>query len=120
MQNKPPFIVKLHNICCSCFGFRFVIKCMFSFFFFVLVPRCPAVMGELLPSLGYYYWETEVSRCKAYRIGVAYQTVSLTSTLGENRASWCLHCVPTSIRYTIHVMCFIIPKKIRYKGHFKQ
>lgn len=59
--------------------------------------ECPAVMGELLPSLGYYYWETEVSRCKAYRIGVAYQTVSLTSTLGENRASWCLHCVPTSI-----------------------
>ncbi|KAK7165034.1 hypothetical protein R3I94_003419 [Phoxinus phoxinus] len=59
--------------------------------------ECPAVMGELLPSLGYYYWETEVSRCKAYRIGVAYQTVSLSSTLGENRASWCLHCVPTSI-----------------------
>ncbi|KAG1957091.1 cardiomyopathy-associated protein [Pimephales promelas] len=61
------------------------------------VIECPAVMGELLPSLGYYYWETEVSRCKAYRIGVAYQTASLSSTLGENRASWCLHCVPTSI-----------------------
>ncbi|XP_067263980.1 cardiomyopathy-associated protein 5 [Chanodichthys erythropterus] len=59
--------------------------------------ECPAVMGELLPSLGYYYWETEVSKCKAYRIGVAYQSVSLTSTLGENSASWCLHCVPTSI-----------------------
>ncbi|XP_016093805.1 cardiomyopathy-associated protein 5-like [Sinocyclocheilus grahami] len=59
--------------------------------------ECPAVMGELLPSLGYYYWETEVSKCKAYRIGIAYQTVSQTSTLGENSASWCLHCVPTSI-----------------------
>ncbi|XP_067294269.1 cardiomyopathy-associated protein 5 [Pseudorasbora parva] len=59
--------------------------------------ECPAVLGELLPSLGYYYWETEVSKCKAYRIGVAYQTVSRTSTLGESSASWCLHCVPTSI-----------------------
>ncbi|KAI2664404.1 Cardiomyopathy-associated protein 5 [Labeo rohita] len=59
--------------------------------------ECPAVLGELLPSLGYYYWETEVSKCKAYRIGIAYQTVSKTSTLGENSASWCLHCVPTSI-----------------------
>ncbi|XP_042612612.1 cardiomyopathy-associated protein 5-like [Cyprinus carpio] len=59
--------------------------------------ECPAVMGELLPSLGYYYWEMEVSKCRAYRIGIAYQTVSQTSTLGENSASWCLHCVPTSI-----------------------
>ncbi|XP_051533732.1 cardiomyopathy-associated protein 5-like [Myxocyprinus asiaticus] len=57
----------------------------------------PAIMGELLPSLGYYYWETEVSRCKAYRIGIAYHTASQTSTLGENSTSWCLHCVPTSI-----------------------
>ncbi|KAL1274710.1 hypothetical protein QQF64_027524 [Cirrhinus molitorella] len=59
--------------------------------------ECPAVIGELLPSLGYYYWETEVSKCKAYRIGIAYQTLSQTSTLGDNNASWCLHCVPTSI-----------------------
>ncbi|XP_051546534.1 cardiomyopathy-associated protein 5-like isoform X2 [Myxocyprinus asiaticus] len=65
------------------------------------VIECPAVMGELLPSLGYYYWETEVSRCKAYRIGVAYPTASQTSTLGENSTSWCLHCVPTSIRFEL-------------------
>ncbi|XP_059406097.1 cardiomyopathy-associated protein 5 [Carassius carassius] len=61
------------------------------------VIECPAVMAELLPSLGHYYWETEVSKCKAYRIGIAYPNVSQTSTLGENSASWCLHCVPTSI-----------------------
>ncbi|XP_016383427.1 cardiomyopathy-associated protein 5-like [Sinocyclocheilus rhinocerous] len=59
--------------------------------------ECPAVMAELLPSLGHYYWETEVSKCKAYRIGIAYPNISQTSTLGENSASWCLHCVPTSI-----------------------
>ncbi|XP_051956353.1 cardiomyopathy-associated protein 5 [Xyrauchen texanus] len=61
------------------------------------IVECPSVMGELLPSLGYYYWETEVSRCKAYRIGIAYNTASQSSTLGENSTSWCLHCVPTSI-----------------------
>uniref|UniRef100_A0A9J8BMR6 Cardiomyopathy associated 5 n=1 Tax=Cyprinus carpio carpio TaxID=630221 RepID=A0A9J8BMR6_CYPCA len=59
--------------------------------------ECPAVMAELLPSLGHYYWETEVSKCKAYRIGIAYPNLSQTSRLGENSASWCLHCVPTSI-----------------------
>uniref|UniRef100_A0A671R589 Cardiomyopathy-associated protein 5-like n=1 Tax=Sinocyclocheilus anshuiensis TaxID=1608454 RepID=A0A671R589_9TELE len=44
-----------------------------------------------------FFLLTEVSKCKAYRIGIAYQTVSQTSTLGENSASWSLHCVPTSI-----------------------
>ncbi|XP_056314481.1 cardiomyopathy-associated protein 5 [Danio aesculapii] len=61
------------------------------------VIECPSVMGELLQSNGYYYWETEVSRCKAYRIGIAYQTALQPRTLGEDSASWCLHCVPTSI-----------------------
>ncbi|XP_072521144.1 cardiomyopathy-associated protein 5 [Salminus brasiliensis] len=59
--------------------------------------ECPAVMGELLPRVGYHYWETVVSGCKAYRIGVAYQTAPIDSTVGDNSASWCLHCVPTSI-----------------------
>ncbi|TRY95882.1 hypothetical protein DNTS_021407 [Danionella cerebrum] len=61
------------------------------------VIECPAVMGELLSSRGFYYWETEVLRCKAYRIGIAYHTTAQSSTLGEDDASWCLHCVPTSI-----------------------
>ncbi|XP_062874378.1 cardiomyopathy-associated protein 5 [Trichomycterus rosablanca] len=57
----------------------------------------PAVMGELLPCVGYHYWETVVAACKAYRIGIAYQTAPQESTVGDNNASWCLHCVPTSI-----------------------
>ncbi|XP_043095985.1 cardiomyopathy-associated protein 5 [Puntigrus tetrazona] len=61
------------------------------------VIECPAVMAELLPSLGHYYWETEVSKCKAYRVGITYPNVSQSSRLGENSASWCLHCVPTSL-----------------------
>ncbi|XP_066510975.1 cardiomyopathy-associated protein 5-like [Hoplias malabaricus] len=59
--------------------------------------ECPAVMGEMLPLVGYHYWETVVAGCKAYRIGVAYQTAPKNSTVGDNSASWCLHCVPTSI-----------------------
>lgn len=60
--------------------------------------RCPAVRGELLPRVGYHYWETVVAGCKAYRIGVAYQTEPHDSTVGDSSTSWCLHCVPTSIR----------------------
>uniref|UniRef100_A0A8B9J706 Cardiomyopathy associated 5 n=1 Tax=Astyanax mexicanus TaxID=7994 RepID=A0A8B9J706_ASTMX len=59
--------------------------------------ECPAVMGELLPRVGYHYWETVVADCRAYRIGVAYQTAPQDSAVGDNSASWCLHCVPTSI-----------------------
>ncbi|KAK3514639.1 hypothetical protein QTP70_021552 [Hemibagrus guttatus] len=59
--------------------------------------ECPAVRGELLPRVGYHYWETVVAGCKAYRIGVAYQTEPHDSTVGDSSTSWCLHCVPTSI-----------------------
>ncbi|MCI4392610.1 hypothetical protein PGIGA_G00147870 [Pangasianodon gigas] len=59
--------------------------------------ECPAVRGELLLSVGYHYWETVVAGCKAYRIGVAYQTEPQDSTVGDSSTSWCLHCVPTSI-----------------------
>ncbi|KAG7318431.1 hypothetical protein KOW79_018186 [Hemibagrus wyckioides] len=59
--------------------------------------ECPAVRGELLPRVGYHYWETVVAGCKAYRIGVAYQTGPHDSTVGDSSTSWCLHCVPTSI-----------------------
>ncbi|KAI5088240.1 cardiomyopathy associated 5 [Silurus meridionalis] len=59
--------------------------------------ECPAVRGELLPHVGYHYWETVVAGCTAYRIGVAYQTEPQDSTVGDSSTSWCLHCVPTSI-----------------------
>ncbi|KAM9446079.1 cardiomyopathy-associated protein 5 [Clarias gariepinus] len=61
------------------------------------VIECPAVRGELLPQVGCHYWETAVAGCKAYRIGVAYQTEPRDSAVGESSTSWCLHCVPTSI-----------------------
>ncbi|XP_076127443.1 cardiomyopathy-associated protein 5 [Alosa pseudoharengus] len=60
------------------------------------INECPAILGELLPLKGYYYWETVVSGCPSYRLGVAYSSNPSDSLLGENSTSWCLHCVPTS------------------------
>ncbi|XP_028314379.1 cardiomyopathy-associated protein 5 [Gouania willdenowi] len=59
--------------------------------------QCPSILGELLPSHGVYYWETLVSRCAAYRVGVAYSSANRTSFLGENSLSWCLQCFPTPL-----------------------
>lgn len=72
-----------------------------TFFFnsYTFPGRCPAVRGELLPRVGCHYWETVVVGCKAYRIGVAYHTEPQDSTVGDSSTSWCLHCVPTSIRF---------------------
>ncbi|CDQ92191.1 unnamed protein product, partial [Oncorhynchus mykiss] len=60
-----------------------------------VVNECPSVLGELLPMRGHHYWETDVTRSSAYRVGVAYETANRDSLLGENNTSWCLHCVPT-------------------------
>nr|XP_014030241.1 unnamed protein product [Salmo salar] len=60
-----------------------------------VVNECPSVLGELLPMRGHHYWETNVTRSPAYRVGVAYETANRDSLLGENSTSWCLHCVPT-------------------------
>ncbi|XP_023658774.1 cardiomyopathy-associated protein 5 [Paramormyrops kingsleyae] len=58
--------------------------------------RYPGILGEVLPPRGYHYWETSVSDCKAYKIGVTYDSTLHYSPLGENSTSWCLHCIPTS------------------------
>ncbi|XP_019110402.2 cardiomyopathy-associated protein 5 [Larimichthys crocea] len=57
--------------------------------------QCPSILGELLQTHGYYYWETIVSGSTAYRLGVTYSTANRNSPLGENSLSWCLQCIPT-------------------------
>uniref|UniRef100_A0A3P8W4X1 Fibronectin type-III domain-containing protein n=1 Tax=Cynoglossus semilaevis TaxID=244447 RepID=A0A3P8W4X1_CYNSE len=66
--------------------------------------QCPSVLGELLSARGCYYWETNVSRSTAYRLGVAYSTTSRESSLGENTSSWCLQCVITPVLSTVLVI----------------
>uniref|UniRef100_A0A671UWF7 Cardiomyopathy associated 5 n=1 Tax=Sparus aurata TaxID=8175 RepID=A0A671UWF7_SPAAU len=71
---------------------------------FVVISRCPSILGELLLAQGHHYWETIVSRSAAYRLGVAYSTANRSSPLGENSLSWCLHlCSPclSSCRYQL-------------------
>ncbi|XP_054630290.1 cardiomyopathy-associated protein 5 [Dunckerocampus dactyliophorus] len=55
----------------------------------------PSILGELLPARGRHYWETTVSGCAAYRLGVAYSPVHRKFSLGENNQSWCLQCIPS-------------------------
>ena len=70
--------------------------------------RSPTVLGELLPARGRYYWETVVTGCAAYRLGVAYETANRSSQLGQNSKSWCLQCTPTASRYAISQTYFMI------------
>ncbi|KAJ8396574.1 hypothetical protein AAFF_G00016400 [Aldrovandia affinis] len=58
--------------------------------------ECQGILAELLSPRGHHYWETTVEGSQGYRIGVAYQMTPRDSRLGENRTSWCIHCVPTS------------------------
>ncbi|TKS78811.1 Cardiomyopathy-associated protein 5 [Collichthys lucidus] len=63
--------------------------------------QCPSILGELLQTHGYYYWETIVSGSTAYRLGVTYSTANRNSPLGENSLSWCLQCIPTPSGYQL-------------------
>ncbi|XP_077457161.1 cardiomyopathy-associated protein 5 [Stigmatopora argus] len=55
----------------------------------------PSILGELLPARGHHYWETTVSGCPAYRLGVAQISAQRKCSLGENKLSWCLQCTPS-------------------------
>uniref|UniRef100_A0A670JQL6 Cardiomyopathy-associated protein 5 n=1 Tax=Podarcis muralis TaxID=64176 RepID=A0A670JQL6_PODMU len=60
------------------------------------------VLGELLSARGWHYWETTVSGCSAYKVGICYSTMPQDSILGQNNASWCLHCPSkTSFLYKV-------------------
>ncbi|KAJ7335890.1 hypothetical protein JRQ81_013831, partial [Phrynocephalus forsythii] len=50
------------------------------------------VLGELLSPRGWHYWETTVSGCEAYRVGICYSRVPQDFILGQNNTSWCFHC----------------------------
>ncbi|NXI99961.1 CMYA5 protein, partial [Psophia crepitans] len=59
----------------------------------------PSVLGELLPARGCHYWETVVSACRSYRIGIVYEATSHSSILGLSDTSWCIRCCPTQTRF---------------------
>ncbi|XP_030322837.1 cardiomyopathy-associated protein 5 isoform X2 [Calypte anna] len=59
----------------------------------------PSVLGELLPARGRHYWETVVSACRSYRIGICYEITSQSSVLGLTDTSWCMQCCPTQTSF---------------------
>uniref|UniRef100_A0ACB8EPW9 Uncharacterized protein n=2 Tax=Sphaerodactylus townsendi TaxID=933632 RepID=A0ACB8EPW9_9SAUR len=60
------------------------------------------VLGELLSSRGWHYWEVTVTGSETYKIGICYSGVPPDSTLGQNNSSWCLYCSSkTSLIYTV-------------------
>ncbi|NXK52655.1 CMYA5 protein, partial [Chauna torquata] len=59
----------------------------------------PSVLGEPLPARGRHYWETVVSACRSYRIGICYETAPQSSVLGLSDTSWCMYCCPTQARF---------------------
>ncbi|NXN37254.1 CMYA5 protein, partial [Rhinoptilus africanus] len=58
-----------------------------------------SVLGELLPAQGRHYWETVVSACRSYRIGICYEATPRSSILGLSDTSWCMRCCPTQTRF---------------------
>lgn len=61
--------------------------------------RCVAVLGDLVPIRGQYYWEVEVESSTEYRIGVAYEDTHRNSYLGGNNTSWCMRHTLTPSRH---------------------
>lgn len=61
--------------------------------------RCVAVLGDLIPVRGRHYWEVEVDDDTEFRIGVAYEDTERNSYLGANSTSWCMRHIVTPSRW---------------------
>ncbi|XP_068952427.1 cardiomyopathy-associated protein 5 [Petaurus breviceps papuanus] len=52
----------------------------------------PSVLGEQLPACGQHYWETTVTDCPAYRLGICSSSNLQGGALGQGDTSWYMHC----------------------------
>ncbi|XP_036265150.1 cardiomyopathy-associated protein 5 isoform X1 [Pipistrellus kuhlii] len=59
----------------------------------------PSVLGEELPACGQHYWETTVTDCPAYRLGICSSSAVQAGALGQGETSWYMHCSEPQ-RYT--------------------
>ncbi|XP_005386065.1 PREDICTED: cardiomyopathy-associated protein 5 isoform X2 [Chinchilla lanigera] len=59
----------------------------------------PSVLGEELPACGLHYWETTVTNCPAYRLGICSSSAVRAGALGQGETSWYMHCSEPQ-RYT--------------------
>ncbi|KAM5264367.1 cardiomyopathy-associated protein 5 [Ctenodactylus gundi] len=58
----------------------------------------PSVLGEELPACGQHYWETTVTDCPAYRLGICSSSAMRAGAVGQGDTSWYMHC-PEPQRY---------------------
>uniref|UniRef100_A0A9L0I6N9 Cardiomyopathy-associated protein 5 n=1 Tax=Equus asinus TaxID=9793 RepID=A0A9L0I6N9_EQUAS len=59
----------------------------------------PSVLGEELPACGQHYWETTVTDCPAYRLGICSSSAVQAGALGQGETTWYMHCSEPQ-RYT--------------------
>ncbi|XP_045053787.2 cardiomyopathy-associated protein 5 [Desmodus rotundus] len=59
----------------------------------------PSVLGEELPAYGQHYWETTVTDCPAYRLGICSSSAVQAGAVGQGETSWYMHCSEPQ-RYT--------------------
>ncbi|XP_014653087.1 PREDICTED: cardiomyopathy-associated protein 5 isoform X2 [Ceratotherium simum simum] len=59
----------------------------------------PSVLGEELPACGQHYWETTVTDCPAYRLGICSSSAVQAGSLGQGETTWYMHCSEPQ-RYT--------------------
>ncbi|XP_040584920.1 cardiomyopathy-associated protein 5 [Mesocricetus auratus] len=59
----------------------------------------PSVLGEELPACGQHYWETTVTDCPAYRLGICSSSAVRAGAVGQGETSWYMHCSEPQ-RYT--------------------
>ncbi|KFQ49114.1 Cardiomyopathy-associated protein 5, partial [Pelecanus crispus] len=77
----------------------------------------PSVLGELLPARGCHYWETVVSACRSYRIGICYEATSQSSILGLSDTSWCMRCCPTQTSFLYRFLHTGVMSDVRVTEH---
>ncbi|KAM9590499.1 LOW QUALITY PROTEIN: uncharacterized protein ACIBXB_005759 [Morphnus guianensis] len=77
----------------------------------------PSILGELLPARGRHYWETVVSACRSYRIGICYEATSWSSVLGLSDTSWCMRCCPTQTSFLYRFLHISVMSDVHVTEH---
>ncbi|KAM6364390.1 cardiomyopathy-associated protein 5-like [Pluvialis apricaria] len=77
----------------------------------------PSILGEMLPARGRHYWETVVSACRSYRIGICYKATSQSSVLGLSDTSWCMRCCPTQTSFLYRFLHISVMSDVHVTEH---
>ncbi|KAE8292269.1 Cardiomyopathy-associated protein 5 [Larimichthys crocea] len=82
--------------------------------------QCPSILGELLQTHGYYYWETIVSGSTAYRLGVTVQHSQQKQPTGRKQPVMVFAVYPYTIRLQLGRLSFYNAQSGQLLGTFWQ